>query len=106
MDPELQLYVAIACAFYLAGGIVIGYWLFKPHFRDPDSEVRREKRKRCLALAQSCKNCAEMYGCMAFHEELRRGKTPFYYAYKLHANISMSHKKKWLELAEKFKEEK
>lgn len=104
MDLGLQIYIAIACACYLAGGLVIGYWLFKPHFRDPDSEVRREKRKRCLALAQSCKNCAEMYGCMAFHEKLKSGKTPYYQKCSLHANIQICHKKKWLELAEKFKE--
>lgn len=68
-----------------------------------ERDIKKQKYKRCLAMAKSCKECAEMYGCMAFHEKLGFGKTPIYKAYKLHSNINMSHRKKWLELAEKFK---
>lgn len=65
-----------------------GHWVLKS---EADREIRRQKHKRCLRNAEGCKNKAWFYGDV--HDR--------------NAALTMwKWSKRWLELAEQFKEAK
>lgn len=63
-----------------------GHWVLKS---EADREIRHQKYKRCLAMAKWCNDRYILDECL-----YELGKTSFYERWE----------KRWLELAEKFKE--
>lgn len=69
---------------------------------EKDKELRHQKHKRCLAMAMWCKKLSHVYALSAYTH--RGWKIARYYDEK--AELYRKWHKRWLELAEKFKEAK
>jgi hypothetical protein len=66
-------------------------------------ETRHNKYKRCLAMARWCHNQREIYERDSYNWELEPAAVD---SLRNKANIMRKWRKRWLELAEKFKEAK
>ena len=73
-------------------------------------EARHQKYKRCLAMAKACREKSERMYCEASTAKAQNeilGKEPkdaVVEKFELWGAIASTHRKRWLELAEKFKE--
>ena len=72
---------------------------------EADREIRKQKRRRCLAMAGRCDDKATIYRLLIDGESIKINPCPYFIKrYRKEKELFEKWRKRWLEIADKFKE--